>query len=100
MKKANFKQRIEMVKAMETIMRSLNDEEIFESWLLVGVADGDINEDTTDEDLMFYIESDEYFADLMCTFCRIMHRALKADAKNNYAGTLYVDDICSKKSDI
>lgn len=85
----NFKRRVEVVKAMETLARCINDEDIFESWLMVGVADGDINEDTEDEELEWYCE-DTPFAELMGLFLRLMRRAEKS-------GGLYCDKIVSKE---
>ena len=84
----NVKLRTEVVRAMETLARCINDEEIFEGWLICGVADGDIDETTTDEELEYYIE-DETFAELMETFLKVMARA-KRD------GGLYVDGVVSK----
>ena len=92
--------RIKMVKAMEFICRNLNDEEIMESWLINGVADGDINygdlsvsvEDGDEENkwgMSYYIE-DKTFADLMYTFLRIMKAACKS-------GGLYCDNVIDKK---
>lgn len=82
------KLRTEVVRAMETLARCINDEEVFEGWLICGVADGDIDETTTDEELEFYIE-DNTFAELMETFLRVMARAKKS-------GGLYVDGVVSK----
>lgn len=86
----NTKKRIEVVRAMETLARSINDESVFYKWLLCGVADGDIDENTTDEELEFYIEDDEQFADLMDTFLKCMSSAYKS-------GGLYVDKVVSKE---
>lgn len=72
-----MKNRIEMVRAMECVARSINDEDIFESWLMCGVADEDIREDTVDEDLEYYVE-DENFKELMDLFLRLMVRASKS----------------------
>jgi len=83
----NIKARADMVRAMDLIARSINDEEIMMTWLTYGVADGDIKEDTTDEDLEHYYEDDEDFADLMDTFLYLMHRAMKDG--------LYVDKVLS-----
>lgn len=80
--------RTEVVRAMETLARCVNDEEVFEGWLICGVADGDIDETTTDEELEYYIE-DGTFAELMETFLRVMARAKKS-------GGLYVDGVVSK----
>lgn len=87
-------ERIKMVKAMEFIARNLNDEEIFESWLVSGVADGDIeygdlNAGKNDFDDMEYYVRDENFADLMSLFLRMMKRADKS-------GGIYCDGIVSK----
>lgn len=80
--------RTEVVRAMETLARSVNDEEVFEEWLMCGVADGDIDATTEDEELEYYIEDDN-FAELMGTFLRVMARAKKS-------GGLYVDGVVSK----
>lgn len=86
----NTKERIEKVRAMETLARSINDERVFLTWLSLGVADGDITENTPDEELEFYIEDDTSFADLMHTFLRCMSNAYKN-------GGLYVDNVVSKE---
>ena len=93
-KQMDRQERGKMILAMEQVMRSINDEEIFESWLVTGVADGDIDENTspTDEVLDYYCE-DENFADLMGLFCRIMRRGFHKDEN----GELYCDGICSKE---
>jgi hypothetical protein len=80
--------RAEVVRAMETLARSINDEDVFEGWLICGVADGDIDETTTDEELECYLE-DGTFAELMGTFLKVMARAKKS-------GGLYVDGIVSR----
>lgn len=86
--KTNIKERIAVVRAMETLARQINDESVFEAWLITGVADGDIDESTTDEELEYYAE-DETFAELMGTFLAVMARARKS-------GGLYADGILSK----
>lgn len=85
----NKTERIAVVRAMETIARQINNENIFETWLTYGVADGDIDESTTDEELEFYIEDDEDFAELMGTFTMVIARA-------NKSGGLYCDKVTSK----
>ena len=70
-----------MVKAMEFICRHINNENVFDGWLMCGVADGDIefgdfSIDNFDEDLATtYIEDDEDFAELMGCFLRRMAQA-------------------------
>ena len=76
----NREERIKLVKAMEYIARQINDEEVFDGWLMHGVPDGDIEYgdlDVTKEDFErfeFYIEND-VFADLMHTFLKVMKSA-------------------------
>lgn len=81
----NKELRINLVKAMELIARTVNDESVFEGWLMRGVADGDINENTTDEELECYID-DTTFSELMGTFLRLMSRAKRC-------GGLYADGL-------
>ena len=80
--------RAKVVRAMETLARCINDEDIFDSWLMLGVADGDINGSEDDEDIEYYCE-DDTFAELMGLFLRLMKRAAKS-------GGLYEDDVVSK----
>ena len=84
----NLSRRAKVVRAMEIIARCVNDEEVFYRWLLCGVADGDIDDDTTDEDLEYYCE-DKTFADLMERFLDLMTAAKRS-------GGLYEDKIVSK----
>lgn len=93
----NKVERVKMVKAMEFIVRQINDEDVFENWLLAGVADGDIEYgdlsiDTTDLepccDMAYYTKSD-IFSSLMETFLSCMAKAKKS-------GGLYCDGIVSK----
>ena len=92
----NAVERIRMVKAMEFVARQINDEEVLEGWLVVGVADGDIERGSLDvtptdaEELEYYLD-DETFADLMDTFLFCMQKARKS-------GGLYCDDVVSKAS--
>ena len=94
----NAIERIQMVKAMEFIARQLNDEEVFEGWLMSGVADGDIDYgDLTikadDTEILDYYLEDENFADLMQTFLRVMKRGYKS-------GGLYCDGVVSKEAPV
>lgn len=86
-------ERAEVVRAMETIARCVNDEEVFEYWLMVGVADGDIDESTTDEDIdeMGYI-TDSTLKDLMTRFLKLMGAAWES-------GGLYCDRVCSEDAE-
>lgn len=86
----NKAKRFEMLKAMELIARSVNNEEIFDLWLYSGIADGDIQEGTTIEDLADYMD-DVTYADVMDTFLLLMHKAFKS-------GGLYSDSVVSKEA--
>ena len=91
----NTTDRIKMVKAMEFITRQINDEGVFEDWLIGGVADGDIKygdlevRDEDREELEVYIE-DESFADLMHTFLYVMKNASRS-------GGLCCDKVVDKE---
>ena len=91
----NKQERIKMVKAMEYIARQINDEDVFEGWLVSGVIDGDIDYgDLTAEDdgIIAYYTKDDNFAYLMSVFLRCMKKVCKS-------GGLYCDGIVSKESD-
>ena len=81
--------RAKLVRAMELLARAVNDESIFESWLIYGVADGDIDGTETDEDLEYYCE-DADFAELMHQFLGLMTEAYES-------GGLYCDGVTSGK---
>lgn len=83
----NLKERAKVVRAMDLLCRCINDEDVFMPWLSVGVADGDITSETTDEDLEWYCEDDN-FAELMYYFLRRMKYAAKDG--------LYVDGVVSE----
>lgn len=86
--------RVKMVKAMEFICRQINDEDVFDGWLMNGVADGDIKygdfsvDNLEEDDATYYAEDDDTFADLMACFLRRMARAKKS-------GGLYCDGVTS-----
>lgn len=89
----NAKERKTMVMCMEFIARNINDEEVFEGWLMNGVADGDVIydeiidniEETRDLIDEYYIENDS-LRDLMDCFLRRMKGAIKS-------GGLYCDNV-------
>ena len=68
--------RADVVRAMETMVYTINDESIIDSWLSLGVADGDINSETTNEDIeMLGYTDDTTFAELLTLFLKLMNRA-------------------------
>ena len=94
----NVVERANLVKAMELLVRSVNDESYIEYWLSQGVADGDLTPPPTTEDwddeygLGYYIQDDN-FAELMDLFLYVMQRAYKN-------GGLYCDDVLSKNNSV
>lgn len=86
----NFKERVSVIRAMDTIVRSLNDEEYVAWWLEDGVPDGEIDEGTADEELYWLVDDDESFADIMSTFIKIMRR-------QPVNGAMWVDNVLSKE---
>lgn len=92
-----LEERVKMVKAMEFIARQVNDEEVFDYWLTLGVADGDIEygdlspcKNLAEDEAAWYADDDKNFAELMETFLSLMKYAKKS-------GGLYCDGVASKK---
>lgn len=76
MNKITASRRAKMVASMEYIVSQINDESIIDSWLMCGVADGDIPVSSLDpDDVPEYYLEDETFKDLMGLFLRMMKRA-------------------------
>lgn len=70
--------RADIVRAMDLMVYTINDETILESWLMVGVGDGDIKPETTNEEIeAFGYTSDKTFSELMTLFLKLMNRAGK-----------------------
>ena len=93
-KKVDIKQRIALVKAMEFVVRQINDDDVFMPWLSVGVADGDIPYESivnqvTEEEIknLDYWAEDDNFRDLIECFLRRMKGAIRS-------GGLYCNWIC------
>lgn len=86
-------ERTKMVKAMEFICRQINDEDVFDGWLMNGVPDEDIEYGDLSNNLIddIYTE-DECFKQLMACFLRRMKRAGKS-------GGLMCDNIVANIND-
>lgn len=71
-----MKTRADVVRAMDIMISCINDEDIIETWLLIGVADGDIKTDTTNKEIeeLGYTD-DKTFQELMTLFLKLMDRA-------------------------
>ena len=89
---ANTERRARYVKALDLIARSVNDEELLPLWLTYGVADEDITEDTTPEQIaeMGYCE-DATFQGLLNTFAQLMQEATKDGPR----GAIYAEGFIS-----
>ena len=81
--------RCEILRAMELLARTVEDDHVFTEWLMEGVADGDITPDTTDNEMDGYIADDEVFAGMLYTFMHLMCSAFEN-------GGLSVDGVKSK----
>ena len=74
--------RYEFLKAMDTIARAFNDEDIFMDWITYGIEDG-----CTDYS---YYDADDIFQNMLTEFCYLMKIATREN------GALYVDGILSR----
>lgn len=85
-------ERAAMVKSMETIVRHISDEDIFDYWLENGVADMDIDENTSLKEIveMGYCD-DDTFQPLLHAFANVM----KAATKGGVNGSFYCDGFIS-----
>ena len=82
-------ERVKVVRAMDTIARCINDEEVFVPWLSVGVADGDCADDVPDSYILEYYCDSGTFRELLECFMRRMRGALKS-------GGLYCDGVVTR----
>lgn len=90
MSKDKIENRKRMVLAMEMIARAVNDEEVFESWLMCGVPDGEITRYSIDtNEVDEYFVEDRNYRELMDLFLVVMKNAYKS-------GGLYDSDVVTK----
>lgn len=94
LEKMNRTELTRLIKAMEFVARQINDEGVFERWLMLGIADGDIRygdlivDSESEEELEYYTEDDN-FAEMMSEFLRVMVGAYRS-------GGLYCNGVCSE----
>lgn len=81
----NKKERIQAIRAMDFLARSINNENILEAWLANGIPDGEITDDTKDEELEWLID-DESLDEITEKFCACMARA-------KFNGGLFIDGV-------
>lgn len=82
------KERIEVVRAMDLLVRCCNDEDIIIPWLMNAVADGDA--EMSDEYIAEYYCDDNAFRELTECFLRRMQDVVKS-------GGLYCDGIVTRE---
>lgn len=83
----NLKERIKKLRALDSLVRSLNDEDLINVWLMNGVADGD--QTLPDEDWEIYVDTDEDFRDIIHLGLKLLTRAVKEESG------IYIDDVVS-----
>ena len=92
-KKNGIIERKKMILSMEFICRQINDEDVFDGWLLCGVPDGDIPYGNFDTDTIYsednmVVDNDD-FLELMDCFLRRMEGAKKS-------GGLWCGDVVTE----
>lgn len=87
----DINERIKMLKAMDFIARSFNDERAIHAWLNCGLPDGTMEAGTLSD----YADDDDTFADVMDSFVYVMATFCRSN-KEERAATLYCDGVCSK----
>lgn len=94
MKPENIAERVELLKAMDVVVRSLNDEEVLELWFTNGVPDG-----ANDSDYEFIAEDiavpEDEDGDTSCfeECCRCFTACIAAGAKHSYYSGYVLGDI-------
>lgn len=81
----NKKERITKLREIDSLVRSLNDEELIEVWLANGVADGD--QELPDEEWEIYVEDDDDFKDIVHLGMKLLARSVKEDSG------IYIDRV-------
>lgn len=98
MKPENIAERVELLKAMDTVVRGLNDEDAMELWLTLGVPDG-----ADDSDYEFIakdiINSKDEDGDTSCfeECCRCFTSCIAMSAKFGYYSGGILGDVRSVK---
>ena len=92
-----LRERMMVVKAMEFMARQVNDETVFNIWLMGGVADGDIeygditiNDEVETDPAYDYASDPDTFSSLMGCFLRTMRAAYKSGGL--WCGGIVSDD--------
>lgn len=92
---AKEKEFVQAIRAMDLLARSVNNEDDYIGWSMCGIPDGDITEDTTDEEIL-----EMYDADDMASFIGCFLRTMKKAAKDNGEHGLYIAGVCADVENI
>ena len=80
----NRRRMLDVIHAMDVIMRSLNDEDLAYTWLALGVPDGTNGQSDVDE--LYGDQSDEelenYYEELAALFARLIKVAVRDGAEH------------------
>lgn len=89
-----IEERKKMIACMEYIARQVNDEDVFDYWLRMGIADGDIKYGDLDISSVddYYVMENKTFKEMMTTFLILMNEAFKS-------GGLYCGGVVSLEKD-
>lgn len=82
------------IRAMDLLARSCNNEDDIMGWLMTGVPDGDITEETTDEEILEMYDADDMVS-FIGSFLRTMRRAAKDDEEHG----LYIAGVVADVED-
>ena len=63
------KKRCEILRAMDLIARTLNNDPLYTEWMIEAVIDEDMTDQTTDKDLEGYVKNDDEFAGILFYDC-------------------------------
>lgn len=68
-------ERVKVLKALDTIAKTLNDEYYLENWFSYGVPDGEIDDTTQDNYLLDYVKNDKDWQNLLDLFVKLIRLA-------------------------
>ena len=68
--------KVNILRAMDEIILSANNEDHIMLWLSLGIADGDSENFTDEEFYEYYCEDEELYADIINLFCRMIPKVI------------------------
>ena len=75
-------ERVKVLRALDTIAHTFNDEYAIEMWLECGVPDEEITDTTKDDEIMWLVEDEKEWQELLDLFVKLIRRA-SADGIHN-----------------